>query len=192
MQNRQRIVLLLLAVFAIRPSAFPSQFVVFPKATALQSPDGRYEVRNDAAHHSPTDFTGKFNNLWLVEVATGRSLKLYDYLGVAAVAWSGNEFLAVTDYVGKRTSRALVFPLAHLEDPVVLDEQALVHMVPADLRPMLRENDHDFLEASRIEGGKLYVRVWGYGLHDAKGFRWHCEYALENGNTHCTEDRIAH
>ena len=190
MQNWQRILLLVLAVFAFRPAAFSGQFVVFPKANALQSPDGRYEVRNHAAHQSPTDLTGMFNSLWLVEVATGRSRKLYDYVGVAALAWSGNEFIAVTEYVGKRTSRALVFPLAHLDDPVVLDQPELVRLVPSDLRPTLRENDHVFVEASRIEEGKLYLRVWGYGSHDGQGFRWHCEYALDNGKTVCTVDRV--
>jgi hypothetical protein len=144
------------------------------------------------AHHSPSDFSGMSNRLWLVEIATGRSRKLYDYVGVAAVAWSGNEFLAITEYVGKRTSRALVFPLAHLDDAVVLDEPALVHLVPSDLQPTLRENDHVFVEASRIEEGKLYLGVWGYGSHDTEGFRWHCEYALDNGKIVCTEDRVTH
>ena len=157
----------------------------------LQSPDGRYEVRNDVAHHAATEFTGMFNSLWLVEVATGRSRKLYDYVGLAAVAWLDDDFLAVTEYVGKKTSRALVFPLAHLDDPLLLDEPRLAHLVPSDLQPTLRENDHVFLEASRIQTGKLYLRVWGYGSHDAKGFRWQCEYALEGGKTVCTEDRVS-
>jgi hypothetical protein len=192
MKSRQPIILLVLAVLAFHPSAFSGQFVVFPKAKPLQSPDGRFEVRNDAAHHSPADFTGMFNSLWLIEVATGRSRKLYDYMGVAAVAWSGNDYLAVTEYVGKRTSRALVFPLAHLDDPVVLDEPGLVYLVTPDLRPKLRENDHVFLEASRIEGGKVYLRVWGYGAHDPNGFRLRCEYALEDGKTVCKDDRVPH
>lgn len=190
MHNRQHIILLVLLALAFCPLAFCGQFFVFPKASALQSPDGRFEVRNDVTHHSPTEFTGTFNTLWLVEVATGRSRKLCDYVGVAAVAWSGNEFLAVTQYVGTRTSRALVFPMAHLDAPVVLDEPGLVQLVPSNLRPMLRENDHVFVEASRIEAGKLYLRVWGYGSHDAKGFRWHCEYSLGDGKTFCTEDRV--
>jgi len=192
LRNRQRIILLVLAALAFCPSAFCGQFVVFPKANALRSPDGRYEVRNDVAHHAPSDFSGMFNSLWLVEIATGRSRKLDDYVGVAAVAWSGNEYLAVTEYVGRRTSRALVLPLAHLDDAVVLDEPGLVRLVPSDLRPTLRENDHVFVEASRIEEGKLYLRVWGYGSHDIKGFHWHCEYGLENGKILCTEDHVAH
>jgi hypothetical protein len=47
--------------------------------------------------------------------------------------------LAITEYVGKRTSRALVFPLAHLDHVVVLDEPGLVQLVPPDLRSTLRE-----------------------------------------------------
>ena len=67
----------MLATLAFCPSAFCGQFVVFPKANALQSPDGRDEARNDVAHHATGDFTGMFNSLWLVEVATGQSRKLY-------------------------------------------------------------------------------------------------------------------
>jgi hypothetical protein len=192
MQNQQRIILAVLVAVAFCPSAFCGQFVVFPKASVLQSPDGRFEVRNDVVHHSPSEFSGMFNSLWLVEIATGGSRKLYDYVGVAAVAWSGNEFLAITEYVGKRTSRAVVFRLAHPDDAVVLDEPGLALMVPSELRPTLRENDHVFVEASRIEEGKLYLRVWGYGSHDTNGFHWRCEYALEDGKIFCTVDRVSH
>lgn len=98
----------------------------------------------------------------------------------------------IAEYVRKRTSRALVFPMVHLDDPVVLDEPGLVRLVPSDLRATLRENDHVFVEASRVEKGKLYLSVWGYGAHDTKGFRWHCEYASEDGKILCTEDRVNH
>ena len=189
MRNRRRMFLLVLAGLAFSIPALSGQFVVFPKANVLQSPDGRYEVRNDVAHHAATEFTGMFNSLWLVEISTGRSRKLYDYVGVAAIAWLENDFVAVTEYVGTRTSRALVFPLAHLDDPLVLDEPRLSHLLPSDLQSTLRGNEHVFIEASRIEAGKLYFNVWGYGSHDAKGFRWRCEYALEGGKTMCTEDR---
>jgi len=182
-------ILLALAALAFSAPAFCGQFVVFPKANVLPSPDGRYEVRNDVAHHTATEFSGMFNSLWLVEVGTGRSRKLDDYVGVAAVAWLENDYVAVTEYVGKRTSRALVFPLAHLDDPLLVDEPRLAHLVPSELQSTLRENDHVFLEASRVEAGKLYLNVWGYGAHDAKGFRWKCEYALEDGKTSCVEDR---
>jgi hypothetical protein len=173
-------------------SAFASQFVVFPKANALPSPDGRFEVRSSAPHHASTDFSGTFNTLWLLETATGRSRMLCDYLGVAAVAWSTNDFLIVTQYVGKRTSRALVFSMAHLDSPILLDQPTMIGLVPLGLRPTLRENDHVFVEGVRVESTTLYLRVWGRGQHDPGGFRFHCEYDLREGTVaSCTEDHVS-
>jgi len=170
-------------------SAFAGQFVVFPKASVLASPDGHFEVRSAEPHRAPSEFTGTFNTLWLIEAATGRSRKLCDYLGVAAVAWSSNDYLVVTEYVGKRTSRALVFSIAHLEEPVMLDQPALIGLVPSDRKATLRENDHVFVEGVRAEPNKLYLRVWGVGQHDPAGFRWQCEYMLQEEKISCTDDR---
>ena len=58
-----------------------------------------------------------------------------------------------------------------------------------EFRQALRENDHFFVEAARLEGNTLYVRVWGYGQRDAHGFRWRCEYALSTGTVFCSEER---
>lgn len=54
--------------------------------------------------NSASDFVGTFHSLWLYELATGRSRKLCDYLGVASAAWSSDDVLLVTQYAGKRTS----------------------------------------------------------------------------------------
>ena len=167
-------------------------FVVFPKAGTLVSPDGRFVVRSAEREGSTADFVGTFRSLWLVEVASGRARKLCDYLGVAAAAWSSNDFLVVTQYVAKKTSRALVFSTTGPEDPVMLDKPTLIHLVPVELRPALRENDHVFVEALRVEQDTLHLRVWGYGQHDASGFRWRCEYALQKGALSCIEERSSH
>lgn len=183
-----------LAVFAavswVQGLAAP--FVVFPKAGELASPDGRFVVRNSEREGSASDFVGTFHSLWLVESATGSSRKLCDYSGVAAVAWSSNDFLIVTQYLAKKTSRALVFSTARPDDPVMLDKPTLIRLVPVELRPALRENDHVFIEAWRVEEGRLHLRVWGYGQHDANGFRWRCEYALRGGTVSCNEERSSH
>jgi hypothetical protein len=193
MKRPLRTIFLLALVTACCCSAVANPFVVFPKANTLLSPDGRLEVRTSKPHTAPTDFSGTFNTLWLLEVASGRSYKLCDYLGVAAVAWSSNDFLIVTQYVSKRTSRTLVFPMAHLDDPVLLDQPALVGLVPSEFRPALRENDHVFIEGVRVESDQLHLRVWGRGQRDPGGFRWHCEYALTEGKIiACNEDRVSH
>lgn len=181
---------MIVAIVIVQTLAAP--FVVFPKAGELVSPDGRFVVRNAEREGSASDFVGTFHSLWLIEVATGRSRKLCDYLGVAAVAWSNNDFLVVTQYVDKKTSRALVFSAAGPEDPVMLDRPTLIRLVPAELRATLRENDHVFVEASRVEERTLHLRVWGYGQHDANGFRWRCEYVLREGVVSCTEERSSH
>ncbi|HKV78648.1 MAG TPA: hypothetical protein VJP02_10930 [Candidatus Sulfotelmatobacter sp.] len=142
-------------------------------------------MRDGGRKGSAGEFVGTFHSLWLTEVASGRSRKLRDYVGLAAVAWSSNDFLVVTQYLGKKTSRALVFAVAASQEPVLLDTPTLIRTVPAELRPTLRENDHTFVEASRLEGDIFYFQVWGYGSHDRSGFHWNCEYGLEDGKVSC-------
>lgn len=164
---------------------YAAPFTLFPKAGHLASPDGRFEVRDVDLREPGSEFSGIFHALWLVETATGRSRKLCDYVGVAAVAWSDKDALMVTQYLSKKTSRALVFATTSTQEPVVLDVPTLIQMVPVELRPALRENDHAFVEASRLESEIFHFQVWGYGLHDRNGFHWNCEYRLADGNVSC-------
>jgi len=179
----------LLVSVAVHVYAKP--FTLFPKAGHLASPDGRFEVRDVDLREPASEFSGIFHSLVLVETATGRSRKLCEYVGVAAVAWSENDSLMVTQYLSKKTSRALVFATTSAQEPVVLDVPTLIRMVPADLRPALRENDHAFVEASRLEGEIFYFQVWGYGQHDRNGFHWNCEYSLDAGNVNCEATKSA-
>ncbi|HXJ89449.1 MAG TPA: hypothetical protein VMS18_21715 [Candidatus Binatia bacterium] len=164
---------------------YAEPFSMFPKAGRLVSPDGRFELRDVAPESLAGELVGASHSLWLTELSSGRSRKLCDYLGLAAVAWSSNDFLVVTQYVGRKTSRALVFAAASSVEPVLLDGSGLIQMVSVDLRPTLRENDHVFVEASRLEEATFYFRVWGYGKHDPGGFRWNCRYSLTEGSVSC-------
>ncbi len=179
-----------IAAFAV-VQAFAAPFVVFPKAGELASPDHRFVVRNAEREADASEFVGTFHSLWLIETATGRSRKLCDYVGVAAVTWSKDDFLVVTQYVAKTTSRAMIFSATNPDSPVVLDKPTLIRLVPYEMRPALEENNHVFIEASRLEDDVLYVRVWGYGRHDPNGFRWRCRYATWNGATSCAEEHSA-
>jgi len=173
----------LLASVAVQVYAVP--FTLFPKAGHLASPDGRFEVRDVDLREPGSEFAGIFHSLWLAETATGRSRKLCDYVGVAAVAWSEKDSLIVTQYLSKKTSRALIFATTSTREPIVLDVPTLIQMVPVELRPALRENDHAFVEASRVEGEIFHFQVWGYGQHDRNGFHWNCEYNLGAANLNC-------
>jgi len=159
-------------------------FVLFPKGGKLPSPNGRFEVRNAERNGSDKEFIGTSHSLWLVESASGRARKLCDYLGVAAVAWSGNDFLVVTEYVGKKTSRAWVFPMA-AQEALMFDKPSLLQMVPAELRTRLRENDHFFIEASNVEAETVHLRIWGYGPRDTQGFHWSCTYEMRDARMYC-------
>jgi hypothetical protein len=174
----------LLAMLAA--TAVGAPFVLFPKTGELRSPDGRLAVRNAERHGSAADIVViDAQSLWLVEVTTGRSRKLCNYLGVAAVAWSGNDFVVVTEYVGKRTSRAWLFPVVGPYDDVMLDKPTLTHSVPIEFRETFRQNDHVFVEAVSVQDGALLFRVWGYGARNAAGFRLQCEYALREKQITC-------
>lgn len=174
-----------IVILTLLVCAHAAPFVLFPKASQLASPDGRFLVRNQERSGSEKEFIGTSHSLWLIESASGRSRKLCDYLGVAAVAWSNNDFLVVTEYVAKKTSRAWIFSANGQRDPVLLDKVTLTRMVPPELRPVLRENDHVFVEASRAENETVQLRAWGYGLHDPRGFRWSCTYSMREGSIFC-------
>lgn len=160
--------------------------VLFPKVGQLISPDQRFVVRAAAREGAATEFIGTFHSLWLTDWATGRSRKLCDYLGVSAVAWSGDDFLLITQYSGKKSARALLVS-AKGDESIMLDAATLAAIVPADLQAALHDNDHIFVEASRLEGGLFYVWVWGYGHRDPNGFSRNCTYALSGGAVSCTE-----
>ena len=188
-----RILLCIVALASIGPVAtFASPFVVFPKASELISPDGRYTVRSVDTAGAASDFAGTFRSLWLFELATGHSRRLCDYLGVASAAWSSNDVLVVTQYVGKRTSRTLVFSAIDAQDPVMLDTATLIRLLPPEFRPALRDNDHVFVEGSTVEQETLHLTVWGYGHRDPNGFRYRCEYSLREGALSCIAERGAH
>jgi hypothetical protein len=184
--HRSRIAsILVLLALTLATRAWAAPFVVFPDAGRLVSPDGRFEVRDAGREAAASEFVGTFHALWLVDVASGRSRKLCDYLGVAAVAWSGNDFVVITQYVGKKSSRALVFATNGADQPVMLDSASLIQMLPIESRAPLRENDHVFIEALRLDHGTFYFHVWGYGKHDWNGFQMNCEYGLSDGNVTC-------
>jgi len=178
-----RVVVVFVACCATRAPA--AQFVLFPKAGQLPSPDGRFIVRDADRGGSAADFVGTFHSLWLTEVATGRSRKLCDYLGVAAVAWSG-DYVLITQYSGKKSARALLFSTTS-DDGIMIDAASLAPSLPAGLQATLRDNDHVFIESSRLEGSVFYLRVWGYGHHDPSGFAVNCQYSLQEGTVSCAK-----
>jgi hypothetical protein len=175
----------ILVVGALCLPMYAAPFALFPKAGRLVSPDGRFEVRDIDQREPGSEFFGIFHSLWLIESATGHSGKLCDYVGIAAVSWSEKDFLIVTQYLSKKTSRALVFSATSAQQQVLLDTPTLIQMVPVELRPTLRENDHVFVEASRLEQETFYFRIWGYGKHDRDGFRWNCQYLLSHVGVSC-------
>jgi hypothetical protein len=186
-----RLMLLPVLFAAVAVHVYAAPFTLFPKAGHLASPDGRFEVRDVDLREPGSEFSGIFHSLWLVETATGKSRKLCEYVGVAAVAWSEKDSLMVTQYLSKKTSRALIFATTSTQEPVVLDVPALIRMVSVELLQALRENDHAFVEASRLEGETFYFQVWGYGQHDRNGFHWNCEYNLGAGNLNCEAKKSA-
>ncbi len=162
-------------------------FVVFPQMRELISPDGRSIIRNVDAEHLASDFVGTFHTLWLIDTTTGRTRKICDYVGIAAAAWAGNDYVLVTQYLSKKSSRALVFPAHFDQDPIVLDVTLLSRTAPDELREQLGKNDHAFVEVTRFENKVLSVRVWGYGRRDPSGFRWTCDYATDQKTIVCTK-----
>ncbi|MGZ4900696.1 MAG: hypothetical protein ACXV8X_13655, partial [Candidatus Angelobacter sp.] len=96
------------------------------------------------------------------------------------------------EYLGKKSSRLLLFSPLTSEEPVMLDKAALISLVHAQSRGILRENDHVFVEGLGVERDTLTLIVWGNGQHDKQGFRWHCDYDLRERSMTCAEGRKAH
>lgn len=104
------------------------------------------------------------------------------------MAWSNNDFLVVMQYFEKKTSRALVFAASSSVEPVLLYAAGLIQrVVDVELRPTLRENDHVFVEGSRLEEKTPYFRVWGYGKQDPNGLSWSCRYSPSEGSVWCAQ-----
>lgn len=167
--------------------AFAEQFAVFPDRKELRSPDGKHVIHSRDYVPGPYEFSGLFRSLILENTADGSSRELYHYIGRVGVAWSGNNFVIITDYVNKKTARALVFRIDRPDEYLVLDKTSLAARIPCERRVQLERNDHAFLEVSRIEGSVLTLRVWGYGPHDPQGFRFQCTYELDQETTTCRD-----
>jgi len=181
--RRCLVVLLLLAMGC--PVARAEQFTVFPDRKELRSPDGHFVIRSVDRSSRPGELTGIFHTLVIEEPATGSVRKLYDYVGRAAVAWSGSDFIIVTDYVNKKTSRVLVFPMNANREVLVVDKVQMSSLIPETQSIHLQQNDHVFVEVSSVEATTLNLRVWGYGRRDATGFRLLCRYDLAGGSVAC-------
>ena len=77
-------------------------------------------------------------------------------------------------------------------DSVMIDRTALIGLLPAQSRAILRENDHVFIEGVGVDQGVLALTVWGNGQRDKRGFRWHCKYDVRGQAMACTEEPISH
>lgn len=175
----------LLCACATGTLASGETFVTFPNKSELASPDQRYVLRTIDPVKEPADFTGTFHCLVLENRDTGQKRRLFDYVHRIAVAWSGGRIIA-TDYFGRKGSRALVFSVDPKADGYVVDRDDLAGRVPA-LGVHLRQNDHVFIEAVRVEGELFVLRVWGYGGYDRSGFRFGCTLNLVRGTASCEE-----
>ena len=164
------------------------QFAVFPERAELRSPNGQFVIRTVEHAAVRGEFSGVFRSLVIEELATGSVHEIYKYVGRVGVAWSGDNFVIVTDYVSKKTARALVFRLDRPDEYVVIDKAHLLTQVHDERRAQLERNDHVYLEVARIEGNTLMLRVWGYGTQDPQGFRFQCAYDLNEGTASCREN----
>ncbi len=162
------------------------RFVTFPEEKDLVSPDGRYVLRSVDPGGDPANFSSSFHALVLEDTVTGKSRRLCDYLHKIAVAWSGDRIIA-TDYVGRRAARALVLAADPKADTYIIDSAAIADRVPFALAVHLRQNSHVFVEAVRMDGDTLQLRVWGHGAHDPSGFRLTCTMNLEQASASCEE-----
>lgn len=168
--------------------ASAENFATFPEQKEFASPDKRYVLRSIDPPRGPSDFSGAFHSLVLEDRLTGQSRRLYDYLSKVAVAWSGERIL-VTDYVSRRSARALVLSADPRSDAYIVDRIDLAGRIPGTQAACLRGNDHVFVEAVRMEGRTLTLRVWGYGAHDRNGFRIQCDLNLDQGAASCRQGR---
>lgn len=85
-------------------AVFAEQFAVLPDRKELRSPDGKFVIRSVDYAPRPHEFSGLFRSLILQNTTDGSARELYHYVDRVGVAWSGNNFLIVTDYVSKKDS----------------------------------------------------------------------------------------
>jgi hypothetical protein len=63
-----------------------------------------------------------------------------------------------------------------LEDPVMLDKIRVTRLVPRTCARTAGKRSRLRRRFSSRARHALSNRFWGYGPHDANGFRWHREY----------------
>jgi hypothetical protein len=168
--------------------ALGGAFVTFPDSTnELPSPDGQFLVRSTNYAATTGVFSGKFHALFLEEHRTGKSRKLCDYLGKVAVSWVAADIIVVNEYYTARGARALVFATDETISAVVIDRNRLVKLLDPITSRRLLGNDHVYVEAYKLDGNILSLRLWGYGSQDAKGFNFSCDYILNRDAATCWE-----
>jgi hypothetical protein len=150
----------ILSLAMVFPRASAEQFTLFPERKELHSPDGRFVIRSVDHSAAANEFSGVFRTLVLEEVATGKVRKLYDYVGRVAVAWSDNDFIIVTDYVNKKTSRAMVFPADPARDVLALDKVQMSSLIPDEQSVHLQQR-------GSVERGGNSAEPEGVGLRAA-------------------------
>jgi hypothetical protein len=164
------------------------KFATFPDAAdELPSPNGQLLVRSVSYGAAPGSFSGKFHALVLEERKTGRSRKLYDYLGRVMVSWAADNVLVMNEYYTAKGSRVVVFFTDETIPPVVIDRNRLIYLLDPITSRHLIGNDHVYIAASKLEGDTLALRLWGYGAQDAKGFGLSCDYSLQRNTASCRE-----
>jgi hypothetical protein len=191
---RSRIVVVCFVVILI-PILIPAallglggKFITFPDAAnELPSPHGQFVVRSVSYGAAPGAFSGKFHALVLEERRTRSSRKLYDYLGKIAVSWVTDSAIIVNEYYTSRGARALMFTTDEAASPIVIDRSWMVKLLDPILSTHLIRNDHVYVEAFKLEGDTLGLRVWGYGAQDTKGFSFSCDYNLDRNTISCRQ-----
>jgi hypothetical protein len=175
----------LVVLLAAQP-VWAQQFAVFPDRKELRSPGGRFVIRSvehcrkalRAQRRVPIVDPGGYDNGDLA-----RPLSLPWPCGRRP----GANFIIVTDYASKRTSRALIFRIDQPNEYTIIDKPHLTAQLPAQFRPHFDGNDHVYLEG--VEDRRRYSDTPGVGVPNSRqaGFRSPCGYHLNERRASCGE-----
>jgi hypothetical protein len=184
-----KIISCVVAVLIVAMAVFGAEgkFATFPDDQAgLRSPDGKFIVRSVEEAGDPSNFVGVHRSLILEDHIGGGSWKLCDYLGHVAVTWATDNLIIVNEYYTSNGARMRLFAADGKIAPLMIDRARLARIVSDDLGRHLTGNDHVYVEGYKLNGNILGIRVWGFGAVDKNGFRFKCDYNLEQNTASCS------
>ncbi|GMV99886.1 MAG: hypothetical protein AMXMBFR84_10250 [Candidatus Hydrogenedentota bacterium] len=155
----------------------------FPgRQSTLLSPNGKYLLINvDADSETVAERLGNNHALYVMDLASTKSVRVVEYGRSVAVAWSpSGDTLAINIHEGSSDTTCMVCRFEEKENALIVVEQKLDQVAAKFAGETFRQLGHQFVEAlCWISEDQLEIRIHGYNGENEKFDAKAC-YLLES------------